>query len=220
MKIWESTHIPVAVIHFTALHASRLSTPFLALRLVVLAKSSTSFSSRPAMSFLVLAGPLLSLFTLLLLLTKYQPEQDLPILVINSIALVPTIVCLLFLHSRSNDSIPGIQLFRHNLLLLCLAAAMFTSVLLSIARMLRTPANYSGALVALTCADGIMSFGQGVFFLAVFGLDKVGILLRSLLFLGEQVTAFRASRTQAAAAASFTMDFIPRHVKCKKVYTI
>ena len=198
----------VALMHLTALHASRLSAPFLALHLLLLARSSTALTSRYALSFLALCGPILSMSTLLLLLTPYQShpfqvygsKQDLLILVVNCVALLPTLVCLILLSRASNPSIPGIQLFRHSLLLLCLALAMFTSVSHSVAKML-IPASkgFPGAYVALTCGDAILSFGQGVIFLAVFGLDKV---LDKIL---DKIRSFSSLRTPAKIASSFIM---------------
>merc|ERR550517_772964 len=93
----------LAVTSLTALHATRLATPALALNLLFLVKGSTL--SRLASGLLLLPGPLIALLTLLLLLAPYSNSHFLPFgvsqdelsLGIHCVALAPTLFCLLLL---------------------------------------------------------------------------------------------------------------------------
>ena len=212
-------HPFLALLHLLSLHSARLTSPFLALQLLLLARGSTALTSCPALSLLLLAGPLLSLSSLFFLANPYVPPffqvysqtENILIIALNSVSLLPTLVLFFFLSRTSMDSIPGVQLFRHKLLLLLLAIAMFTSISHAIAMTQVT--DITGALIALTCAKAILTSGQGIIFLAVFGLDKLAGLLAPLHYIRAKVTSYRASKNQAkprtkSIAASFVLiDF-------------
>ena len=68
-------------------------------------------------------------------------------------------------------------MFRHTLLLGCLSVAMFTSIALAVGRLVIHDVVYPGAFKVLICTNSILSSGQGIIFLAVFGLDKAGLLV-------------------------------------------
>ena len=162
----------LALLHLTALYASRLSVPSLAIFLVLLYRSP-QYSPTVAVTALFLQkGPILSLTTLLLLLTPYSPThflvfgpaQDVLSLVVNFVALIPTLVCLILISkSHNNDTTnskndrkcnngnntsfcdnnnnnkessgsSGSQRLRHTTLLILLAISMFTSIALSLHR--------------------------------------------------------------------------------------
>ena len=188
-------HPSLALIHLFFLHASRLAAVSIALHLVVLARSysssSTSSSSFSVSGLVFLLAPLLSLSSLLLLLTTYLPKdfmvfgssQDYLTIGINLLALTPILTCIFLLSKRhglgggARVSLPGVQMFRHTLLLMGLSVGMFTSVALAVGRLVIHDENYPGAFKVLICANSILSSGQGILFLAVFGLDKAGLLL-------------------------------------------
>ena len=160
----------LAILHLTALNASRLSVPCLGIFLVLLYRSPSYSPTFAITALLLQKGPLLSLTTLLLLLTPYSPshflvfgpDQDLLSLVINFVALIPTLICLILI-SRSinnstkdsnknndgksianNNNVNDIifvnnkdsdnQRLRHTTLLILLAVSMFTSIALSLHR--------------------------------------------------------------------------------------
>ena len=54
---------------------------------------------------------------------------------------------------------------------------MFTSIALAVGRLVINDAVYPGAFKVLLCTNSVLSSGQGIIFLAVFGLDKAGLLL-------------------------------------------
>jgi hypothetical protein len=188
-------HPGLAILHLTALHASRLTTPALALRLLLLARGSTALSSPAATALLLLTGPLLSLSTLLLLLTPappsqvlaFGPHQDYLSLGVNLSALVPTLACLALLTRRPPTSLPGVHIFRHTLLLLALATAMFVSLGLALGRAMLYPGPYPGAFRGLVCINNILSPGQGILFLGVFGLDQAPRLVKPIKVAWERV---------------------------------
>ena len=181
----------LALCHLTALHASRLSCPALALTLLLRARESSAFTSPPSSLALLLAGPVLSLSSLLLLQTdyipysfrSYGPHQEHLSVAVNLLALLPTLFCLFLLSRSPHTSLAGLQVFRHSLLLLSLSLAMFTSVLHSLASILSASlgtSTFPAAFIALTCMNAVLSSGQGLLFLAVFGLDQAPGLLASL----------------------------------------
>ena len=197
----------LALLHLTALHASRLSTPGLAILLLIRARGSTALSSPLASLLLILSGPLLSLPSLLLLLTPYTPYhfvvfgpwQDHLSLAVNAAALLPLLPCLLLLSlTRPSPSLSSLQLSRHSLLLLSLATAMFTSLSFSLGRLLLPGPTYPGAFIALTCINALLSSGQAILFLAVFGLDQSAKLLIPLKNLWE--AALSSSRETSSQA--------------------
>ena len=104
-------HQALAVLHLTALHASRLSIPGLGIFLVLLYRSPQYSPSFATTALFLQKGPLLSLTTLLLLLTPYSPShflvfgpaQDVLSLVVNVVALIPTLFCLILI-SQSHSS--------------------------------------------------------------------------------------------------------------------
>jgi len=183
-------HHPIlSLIHLTALHASRLSTVGLALKLLTLAKSSTFLSSRFSTILLLITGPLLSLTTLLLLTANTPSYHSFGIakyylnLLVNTVCLLPTAICLFLLGKSKHNSLPSVQMFRHNLLLLAMAAAMFSSIAVALGRILLSGAtflSFPGAFKATLCVEKILSAGQGLLFLAVFGIDLVGQMFAKL----------------------------------------
>jgi len=161
--------------------------------------------SRLASGLLLLPGPLIALITLLLLLAPYStshflpfgPSQDELSLLIYCLALAPTLICLILLSKEASPSrettdkeegsspcLIGVQIFRHTLLLLSMATAMFTSIALSIGRLLLSESSYPGTFKVLIICNCIFSSGQGLFILAIFGMDTASKLftpIRSLL---------------------------------------
>ena len=152
-------HQALAILHLTALYASRLSVPGLAIFLLLLYRSPQYSPTFTVTALLLQKGPLLSLTTLLLLLTPYSPShflvfgptQDVLSLVINSVALIPTLVCLILISQSHNNSVSdnskndrkcknkngndsSSQRLRHTTLLILLAVSMFTSIALSLHR--------------------------------------------------------------------------------------
>ena len=160
-------HQALAILHLTALNASRLSVPCLGIFLVLLYRSPSYSPTFAITALLLQKGPLLSLTTLLLLLTPYSPShflvfgpaQDLLSLVINFVALIPTLICLILISrsinnsttvsnndrksSSNNNNVNDIifvnkdsdnQRLRHTTLLILLAVSMFTSIALSLHR--------------------------------------------------------------------------------------
>merc|ERR1719319_1642133 len=128
-------HPALALLHLTGLHASRLATPCLALHLLLLTKGGPTTSSRWTTTALLLAGPLLSLTTLVLLLAPYTPSSQLwqfghPQVVVSLLvhlaSLLPPLACLLRLPTLPSSH-TGLQVYRHTLLLIILSTAMFAS---------------------------------------------------------------------------------------------
>ena len=201
----------LAATHLTALHASRLATPALALDLLLLAKGSAM--SRVVSCLLLLPGPLMALLTILLLLAPYSTNHFLPFgegqdmlsLAIHSVALAPTLVCLLLLskeetpskENTSKDGPPcasGVQIFRHTLLLLTMATAMFASIALSIGRLLLSESSYPGTFKVLIICNCVFSSGQGLFILAIFGLDTASKLFHPIRSLLDKRVSLSGSR--------------------------
>ena len=183
-------HPTVALLHLTTLHATRLATPCLALHLLLVTRASSAASSRAITTILLLAGPLLSLTTLVLLLAPYQPEsqcwpfghpQVMVSLMVHTIALLPTLTCLLFLTTPPPCSKPAHQVYRHTLLLIILSTAMFASITLACWKLLHTTSTFPGAFKVLSSMTMFLSMGQGIVFLAVFGLDQAWGLATALL---------------------------------------
>ena len=182
-------HPALALLHLTALHASRLSTPFLALHLLLLARSSPNAFSPITTALLLLSGPILSLPTLLLLLAPFSPKNSLAFgpqqeymsLAIHTLALFPTLMLLLQTTRTPPAPLPERQVFRHTLLLTTLAAAMFTSIAIAAGRILLlseiTDSCFPGTFKVLISLNTVLSSGQGLLFLAVFGTDKASRLL-------------------------------------------
>ena len=179
-------HPALALTHLTALHASRLATPALALHILLLVRGSTPSTTTTAL--LLLSGPLLSLTTLVLLLFPYTPDhflpfgetQDLVSLALHLLALLPT-TSLLFLSSRRQQpQLPGHQVFRHTLLLLLLTTTMFTSVALSLCHLFLSQPSYPGVFKVLIVCNCIFTSGQGLVFLLVFGSEHAAALLAHL----------------------------------------
>ena len=205
-------HLPsLAILHLTALHASRLSVPGLAVTILLLTRSSAALSSPMATGLLLLSGPLLSLSTLLLLLTPYTPthflafgpSQDYLSLAVHTTSLLPTLVCLLLLSRAAQPSLTGLQVFRHSTLLLTLATAMFTSISLSLGRILLAGSSYPGAFRVLICMNSILSSGQGLLFLAVFAPGQTSRLLAPLGHLADRALAAWGAR--GAAGDTFVL---------------
>merc|ERR1712210_366729 len=175
------------------LHATRLSAPFLAFFLLRLTQNPLSPPSLRTTLLLILPGPLIALPTFFLLLEPYSPEdfivfnqsQDLVSLAVHTVALIPTLVILIF--RLPPASLPGSQVFRHTILVATLAAVSFFSLPLSLAKLIVNDTCYTGALKVLISLNSDLSSGQGFVFLAVFGLDKAARLFspirKLLLFL-------------------------------------
>ena len=206
----------LAVAHLTALHASRLATPALALNLLCLVRGSTSLS-RLASGLLLLPAPLIALLTLLLLLAPYSTSHFLPFgssqdelsLGVHSLALAPTLFCLLLLSKEASpeirestgkeegstcSSLPGVQIFRHTLLLLSMATAMFASIALSIGRLLLSESSYPGTFKVLIVCNCIFSSGQGLFILAIFGMDTASKLFNPIRSLMDKLVMLTGRR--------------------------
>ena len=199
-------HLPeLALTQLTAFHASRLSVPFLALFLLLLTKNPLSPPSLKTTVLLMAPGPLLSLSTLLLLLEPYSPDdfivfkqsQDLVSLSVHTVALLPTLAFLLSIFRLPAASLPGSQVFRHTILVASLAAAIFFSLALSLAKLIINDTNYTGALKVLISLNSDLSSGQGVLFLAVFGLDQAASLLSPLCKLLRRLLASWAHAGEA-----------------------
>ena len=75
---------------------------------------------------------------------------------------------------------------------------MFTSLSFSLGRLLLPGPTYPGAFIALTCINALLSSGQGILFLAVFGLDQSAKLLTPLKNLWE--SALSSSRETSSQA--------------------
>lgn len=178
-------HRALALIHLTALHASRLSTPFLALHLLLLARWSPTSFSMTTTALLLLLGPLLSLPTLFLLLAPYSPknspafglQQEYMSLAMHTLALFPTLILLLQnTRTQPNAPLPERQVFRHTVLLTTLAAAMFTSIAIAVGRIHLmskiTDSCFPSIFKVLISLNTVLSSGQGLLFLAVFVTDK------------------------------------------------
>jgi predicted permease len=201
----------LALTHLTALHASRLAAPALALSLLQRARGSTALASPAATLALLLAGPLLALPTLLLTQrAPYSPARSPPFgpaqetlgLAVDAASLLPTLLCLtLYSRPQPRPAPPGAQLFRHSLLLLTLAAAAFTSIALSLGRILLA-GSFSGAFKVVISLNSLLSYGQGLLFLAVFGLDQLGGLVAPVR---RAYSCLEASLGRRAAGDSFVM---------------
>ena len=95
----------LAITHLTSLHASRLSVPCLGVFLILQQHSPRCYPTSTTNVVLLLVGPMFSLTTLLLLFTPYSPShflvfgptQDILSLVVNFIALIPSLICLVIL---------------------------------------------------------------------------------------------------------------------------
>ena len=193
--------IPIlAVAHLAALHASRLAIPALALNLLMLVKgTSVSLLLR---GLLPLLGPLIALFTFLLLLAPYSTSHFLPFgasqdelsLAVHCLALAPTLFCLLLLSKEGSPCLPGLQIFRHTLLLLSMATAMFASIALSIGRLLVSESSYPGTFKVLIICNCIFSSGQGLFILAIFGMDTTTKLIAPLRSFLDKLVALSGKR--------------------------
>jgi len=114
---------------------------------------------------------------------EFGSSQDYLSIAINLLALTP-ILAIVFLLSKRHGlgggpraSIPGVQMFRHTLLLGCLSVGMFSSIALAVCRLVIHDEVYPGAVKVLLTTNSVLSSGQGIIFLAIFGLDKSGLLL-------------------------------------------
>merc|ERR1719319_906114 len=168
------------------------------LLLLTLLSSTTalanSFLPHPALALLhltalLLAGPLLSLTTLVLLLAPYTPSSQLwqfghPQVVVSLLvhlaSLLPTLACLLRLPTLPSSH-TGLQVYRHTLLLVILSTAMFASITLAGWKLLHATSTFPGAFKVLDSMTMFLSMGQGIVFLAVFGLDQAWGLATALL---------------------------------------
>ena len=56
----------------------------------------------------------------------------------------------------------------------CLATGMFTSIALSLNRIVHSGSVYTGAFKVIILMNCGLSSGQGMLFLAVFGMDQIG----------------------------------------------
>ena len=147
-------------------------------------------------------------------------SQDELSLGIHCIALGPTLICLLLLskessHSReSADSdkeescLAGVQIFRHTLLLLSLATAMFTSIALSIGRLLLSESSYPGTFKVLIICNCIFSSGQGLFILAIFGMDSTRKLFNPIRSFLDKLVRLSGKR-EVLVDAFFMPSIIP-----------
>jgi len=182
------------------LHASRLAIPALALNLLVLVRDKSM--SLLVRGLLFLPGPLIALFTFLLLLAPYSTSHFLPFgasqdelsLAVHCLALAPTLVCLLLLSKEGSPCLPGLQIFRHTLLLLSMATAMFASIALSIGRLLVSESSYPGTFKVLIICNCIFSSGQGLFILAIFGMDTTTKLIAPLRSFLDKLVALSGKR--------------------------
>merc|ERR1719447_1807640 len=99
--------------------------------------------------------------------------------------------------------------------MISLAAAIFFSLVLSLAKLIIKDTYYTGALKVLISLNSDLSSGQGVLFLAVFGLDQAASLLsplckllRRLLLLsswahaGEAFVMVDSSRSSSSSSSS------------------
>ena len=164
--------------------------------------------SRLASGLLLLPGPLLALLTLLLLLAPYSTSHVLPFgssqdelsLGVHCLALAPTLVCLLLLSKECSPSredspcLTGVQIFRHTLLLLSMATAMFASIALSIGRLLLSESSYPGTFKVLIICNCIFSSGQGLFILAIFSLDAASKLFNPIRSLVDKLVTLSGRR--------------------------
>ena len=191
-------HLPsLALTSLTALHASRLSAPFLAFFLLLLTRDPLSPPTIRATFLLMVPGPIIALSTFFLLLVPYSPEdfivfsmsQDLVSLAVHTVALLPTLTFLLLIFRLPPASLPGSQVFRHTILVASLAAACFFSLALSLAKLIVDDTCYTGALKVLISLNSDLSSGQGFLFLAVFGLDQAAGLFSPLCKLLRQMLA-------------------------------
>jgi len=154
------------------------------------------------------------LLTLLLLLAPYSTSHFLPFgssqdelsLGIHCLALAPTLCCLLLLSKEASPSrestdkeegstcVPGVQIFRHTLLLLSMATAMFASIALSIGRLLLSESSYPGTFKVLIICNCIFSSGQGLFILAIFGMDTASKLFNPIRSLMDKLVTLSGRR--------------------------
>merc|ERR1719397_189930 len=182
----------LALTNLTALHATRLSAPFLAFLLLRITQNPLKPPSLQTTLLLMLPGPLLALSTFFLLLAPYSPEdfivfsmsQDVVSLAVHTVALIPTLTILLFIFKLPPASLSGSQVFRHTILVAVLVAASFFSLALSLGKLIVNDSCYPGALQVLISLNSDLSSGQGFLFLAVFGLDQAAGLfspIRKLL---------------------------------------
>ena len=211
----------LALTSLTALHATRLSTPFLAFFLLRLTQNPMSPPSLRSTLLLMLPGPFIALSTIFLLLVPYSPEdfvvfnmsQDLVSLAVHIVALFPTLTILLLIFRLPPASLPDSQVFRHTILVASLAAASFFSLALSLGKLIVNDTCYTGAIKVLISLNSDLSSGQGILFLAVFGLDQaaglfspIRKLLRQLLSCcgdaGEAFIMVDSSRSTSSSPSS------------------
>jgi len=211
----------LALTSLTALHATRLSTPFLAFFLLRLTQNPMSPPSLRSTILLMLPGPFIALSTIFLLLVPYSPEdfvvfnmsQDLVSLAVHIVALFPTLTILLLIFRLPPASLPDSQVFRHTILVASLAAASFFSLALSLGKLIVNDTCYTGAIKVLISLNSDLSSGQGILFLAVFGLDQAAGLfspIRKLLRLllsccgdaGEAFIMIDSSRSTSSNPSS------------------
>ena len=211
----------LALTSLTALHATRLSTPFLAFFLLRLTQNPMSPPSLRSTILLMLPGPFIALSTIFLLFVPYSPEdfvvfnmsQDLVSLAVHIVALFPTLTILLLIFRLPPASLPDSQVFRHTILVASLAAASFFSLALSLGKLIVNDTCYTGAIKVLISLNSDLSSGQGILFLAVFGLDQAAGLfspIRKLLRLllsccgdaGEAFIMVDSSRSSSSSPSS------------------
>merc|ERR1712055_546391 len=102
--------------------------------------------------------------------------------------------CLLLLSKECSPCLPGLQIFRHTLLLLSMATAMFASIALSIGRLLVSESSYPGTFKVLIICNCIFSSGQGLFILAIFGLDTASKLFTPVRLLLDKLVVLSGQR--------------------------
>lgn len=78
-------------------------------------------------------------------------------------------------HSHHEDEDDEFQLLRHTVLLLLLSFSMFVGIALCIWTLVMD--GMSGIYLELVFLDGFLNFGQGLFSLAIFGLDAKYVLM-------------------------------------------
>ena len=104
------------------------------------------------------------------------------------------LVCLFLLSTEGSPCPPGLQIFRHTLLLLSMATAMFASIALSIGRLLVSESSYPGTFKVLIICNCIFSSGQGLFILAIFGMDTTTKLIAPLRSFLDKLVALSGKR--------------------------
>ena len=134
-------------------------------------------------------------------------------LTMQTLALFPTLILLLQTTRTPPAPLPERQVFRHTLLLTTLAAAMFTSIAIAIGRILLmsdiTDSCFPGTFKVLISLNTVLSSGQGLLFLAVFGSDKASRLLgpfRSLTSFCQHSWGRRGTMVDSFVMANPTND--------------